>query len=75
MPITVHIVRYTATFRNTGQASICCDMLHFLHGGVRLRNNSNSIKIPDFTVGSWKTNKPNMDINMENGGGTTKVLG
>ena len=37
-------------------------------------NNSNSIKIPDFTAGAWKTNKPNMDINMENGGGTTKVL-
>lgn len=38
-------------------------------------NNSNSIKIPDFTVGAWKSNKPNMDINLENGGGTTKVLG
>ena len=38
-------------------------------------NNSNSIKIPDFTAGSWKTNKPNMDINMDHGGGTTKVLG
>ncbi len=38
-------------------------------------NNSNSITIPDFTAGAWKTNKPNMDINMEHGGGTTKVLG
>ena len=38
-------------------------------------NNSNSIKIPDFTAGAWKTNKPNMDINLDNGGGTTKVLG
>jgi predicted dehydrogenase len=38
-------------------------------------NQSNSIKIPDFTAGSWKTNKPNMDINLEHGGGTTKVLG
>ena len=38
-------------------------------------NNSNSIKIPDFTAGGWKTNKPNMDINLENGGGTTKILG
>jgi len=37
-------------------------------------NNSNSIKFPDFTAGAWKTNKPNMDINMENGGGTTRVL-
>ncbi len=38
-------------------------------------NNSNSVKIPDFTAGAWKTNKPNMDINLENGGGTTKILG
>lgn len=38
-------------------------------------NNSNSIKIPDFTAGAWRTNKPNMDINMENGGGNTRILG
>lgn len=37
-------------------------------------NNSNSIKIPDFTAGEWKTNKPNMDINLGNGSGDTKVL-
>lgn len=37
-------------------------------------NNSNSIKVPDFTDGAWKTNKPNMDINLENGSGDTKVL-
>ncbi|MDX1283588.1 MAG: Gfo/Idh/MocA family oxidoreductase [Draconibacterium sp.] len=37
-------------------------------------NNSNSIKIPDFTAGAWKVNKPNMDINLENGFGDTKVL-
>lgn len=37
-------------------------------------NNSNSIKIPDFTHGAWKTNQPNMDINLNNGIGTTKVL-
>lgn len=35
-----------------------------------VRNNSNSIKIPDFTAGSWKTNKRNMDINLEKGGNT-----
>ncbi len=40
-----------------------------------VRNGSNSIRIPDFTAGAWQTNKPNMDINLENGGGTTKVLG
>lgn len=40
-----------------------------------VRSGSNSIRIPDFTAGAWKTNKPNMDINLENGGGTTKVLG
>ena len=39
-----------------------------------VRNHSNSIRIPDFTAGAWKTNQPNMDINLENGGGTTKVL-
>jgi len=37
-------------------------------------NNSNSIKFPDFTAGTWKTNEPNMDINMDHGSGTTKVL-
>ena len=35
-------------------------------------NNSQSIDVPDFTGGSWKTNKPH-DINLETGG-TTKVL-
>ncbi len=39
-----------------------------------VRNNSNSIKIPDFTAGAWKNNGLNMDINLENGGGTTNVL-
>ena len=35
-------------------------------------NRSQSIDIPDFTCGSWKTNKPH-EINLETGG-TTKVL-
>ena len=35
-------------------------------------NRSQSIDVPDFTGGSWKTNKPH-DINLETGG-TTKVL-
>lgn len=38
-----------------------------------VRNRSNSIDIPDFTDGSWKTNKRNMDINLEKSG-DTKVL-
>ncbi|MFT7035837.1 MAG: putative dehydrogenase [Cyclobacteriaceae bacterium] len=38
-------------------------------------NNSNSINIPDFTAGAWEKNKPNMDINLENGSGNTRVLG
>ncbi|MHC4476668.1 MAG: Gfo/Idh/MocA family protein [Planctomycetota bacterium] len=38
-----------------------------------VKNNSNSIKIPDFTAGAWKTNKRNMDIELNNGG-TTKVI-
>ena len=36
-------------------------------------NRSNSIDVPDFTAGGWKTNKRNMDINLERGG-NTKVL-
>jgi predicted dehydrogenase len=35
-------------------------------------NRSQSIDVPDFTGGSWKTNKPH-EINLETGG-TTKVL-
>jgi len=35
-------------------------------------NRSNSINVPDFTSGSWKTNQP-IDIALEKGG-TTKVL-
>jgi hypothetical protein len=36
-------------------------------------NRSNSIDIPDFTSGAWKTNRPLMDIALQNGGGNTKV--
>jgi predicted dehydrogenase len=39
-----------------------------------VRNDSNSIKVPDFTAGSWKKNKRNMDIDLENGGSNTKVI-
>ena len=39
-----------------------------------VRNNSNSIEFPDFTKGSWETNKLNMDINLKNGGGNTGVI-
>ncbi|MGY6522788.1 MAG: Gfo/Idh/MocA family protein [Mongoliitalea sp.] len=35
-------------------------------------NRSNSIDIPDFTAGAWKSNKP-VDITL-NGGGNTKVI-
>jgi hypothetical protein len=37
-------------------------------------NRSNPTDVPDFTCGAWKTNKRGMDINLENGGGTTKLL-
>ncbi len=37
-------------------------------------NRSNSVNIPDFTSGSWRTNERGMDINMELGGGSTKFL-
>jgi hypothetical protein len=34
----------------------------------------NSIAIPDFTAGAWKSNPRNMDIAFKHGGGNTKVL-
>ena len=37
-------------------------------------NHSNSIGIPDFTAGSWETNPHNMDIELANGGATTKTI-
>jgi hypothetical protein len=37
-------------------------------------NRSNSIEVPDFTQGAWKTNELNMDINLNNCG-DTRVLG
>jgi hypothetical protein len=37
-------------------------------------NRSNSIDIPDFTCGGWKTNPPVMDISFDKGGGNTKVV-
>lgn len=41
-----------------------------------VNNNSHPIEIPDFTAGAWKTNKRNMDINLEKGGNTNvKLLG
>lgn len=35
---------------------------------------SNSIDIPDFTGGAWRTNPRNMDVNLKNGGGNTEIL-
>ena len=37
-------------------------------------NRSNSVDIPDFTAGAWKTNKPNMDIMLTRGGDTRILL-
>jgi hypothetical protein len=37
-------------------------------------NRSNSIDIPDFTAGAWESNPYNMDIDLANGGGTTKIM-
>lgn len=34
-----------------------------------VKNNSNSIEVPDFTRGSWKSNQP-LDIKLEKGGNT-----
>jgi hypothetical protein len=38
-----------------------------------VQNRSNSIDVPDFTVGAWQTNLPNMDIALTRGG-TTRVM-
>ena len=38
-------------------------------------NRSSAIDIPDFTAGAWKTNPHNMDIELANGGSTTKIKG
>jgi len=37
-------------------------------------NRSNSISIPDFTAGAWKTNPRNMDIELVHGGANTRVI-
>ena len=46
------------------------------HGIIvsKIRPDLESIRVPDFTAGAWKENKPNMDINLENGSGDTQVL-
>ena len=36
-------------------------------------NRSNSIDVPDFTSGAWKTNKPGMDISLKKGGNTKLI--
>ena len=35
-----------------------------------VNNRSNSVNVPDFTAGAWKTNPRNMDINLEKSGST-----
>lgn len=37
-------------------------------------NRSNSVTVPDFTNGAWKTNKRDMDIQLNRGGGNTKLM-
>lgn len=37
-------------------------------------NRSTSVTVPDFTSGAWKTNIRGMDIELERGRGTTKLL-
>ena len=39
-----------------------------------VRNRSNSINVPDFTAGAWKSNKPNMDVNLDRGGNTNVLI-
>lgn len=37
-------------------------------------NRAQSVDVPDFTRGSWKTNPRGMDINLKRGEGTTKLI-
>jgi len=37
-------------------------------------NGAASVKIPDFTCGSWETNERTMDIELGRGGGTTRLV-
>ncbi|MFO7616988.1 MAG: Gfo/Idh/MocA family oxidoreductase, partial [Bacteroidales bacterium] len=37
-------------------------------------NRSIPVEVPDFTAGYWRSNLPNMDINLERGGNTRVVL-
>jgi predicted dehydrogenase len=37
-------------------------------------NRSNSVDIPDFTCGAWQTNKRGMDMDLERGGGNTRLI-
>ncbi|MEI7828788.1 MAG: Gfo/Idh/MocA family oxidoreductase [Prolixibacteraceae bacterium] len=39
-----------------------------------VNNRSGAIDIPDFTAGEWKKNKSNMDIELKNGGGNTRIV-
>ncbi|MEX0686666.1 MAG: Gfo/Idh/MocA family oxidoreductase [Balneolales bacterium] len=36
-------------------------------------NRSNSVDVPDFTKGAWKTNEPGMDVDLNEGGNTKLV--
>jgi hypothetical protein len=42
--------------------------------GWSVDNRSDSVAVPDFTCGSWQTNKRGMDIELERGGGNTRFV-
>lgn len=37
-------------------------------------NRSNSVSVPDFTAGAWQTNERGMDVDLQKGGATTKLI-
>lgn len=37
-------------------------------------NGSKPVRVPDFTGGAWESNERGMDINLEKGGGTTRLV-
>ena len=41
---------------------------------LSVSNRSNSVDVPDFTRGSWKTNQSGMDIQLQKGSGNTRLI-
>jgi hypothetical protein len=47
---------------------------HDAHTQWSATHRSQAMDVPDFTAGAWQTNPRNMDIDLANGGGDTRIL-